>query len=485
MMHDRICILLIDDKPFGNIVGAPPALPTAYESWFDFRWLAKPEECREFRDLSWLVAENDPSRLGRDGWLPEILAIDYMLMEVPKTVQERANKSGFDATAFSPLLALRTTASKWKDAIVNKKIPRRGSANEYWGCFAGGLILATFADHPCAPVTITAWNPSSGPSASPDTVYFEWLMATQSGGLLEGTGQGSKGVTWEGIIASGVERLRKRIEELARCGIVTVDLKELANLAAGAHQSVVTFTSRYGTRRLPVSGLFIDNPTAANGWARDLFRGLVSPGNWQEFGVAEKHANELLDTYDNEEFVWKRIKLSNLLRWKEKGISIDESDLESLKQEFDADIEVVTNKQGNCKITGKIQNHVCDIRYLQLEDWVRKCTAFIVVLKLLKRFCENWKQGMPYEEISPGEVYLALCPVARNPIILPFSYRSGRNTKADMPLRNVGFTVEDVLEGGGLDAADRTLFKHLAATLGIGGEYLKRYPKAKQIVEGI
>lgn len=492
---DMIRILVIDDQPVGLRVDAPPGvenpwMPVHYSRFFDFRWLATAEECRTYRDLTWALSECNLPLLAESGWIPEIVAIDYRLQVDIRPVAERMEHDARSLDAISPLPRLWEAARSARlpphvvstGEIDDVVFGLKRDSDDSWGCVAGGLILSTISDHPCAPVATTRYLSDNLKREQPDTWFFEWLMASQTGGMLKG-----RGVTvarWQSIIEQGTHDLQERISQLAKFGLIMLSLDELSTLASGGDQPVLTFQSRYGTRRLPTAGLFINDLSGATSWARKLLEELVNPGRWADFEIAEKRADELLKTYDDEHSVWKRIKLSTLLLWKEKGAMFDESELKSLEKEFDAEIEEGTDKKGRLRIRGAIRRHVCDIRYLQLTDWVRKCTAFIVVLKLLKRFCDNWRNGMPYEEISPGEVYLALCPLARNPIILPFSDRSGRNTQADMPL-NIGFTVEDVLEGRGLDAADRILFKHLAATLGIGSEYLKRYPKAKQIVEGI
>jgi len=491
---DRIGILLIDDKPSGpRGLLIPRALPDRYASWFDFRWLATPEECREFRDLSWLIAQNDPLRLGTVGWIPEILAVDYRLMEERLSVQDRTGLADLECgRELSPLPALRKAAASWSNAIVGGKIPhRRSDLPEYWGCFAGGLILATLADYPCAPVTITAYDLASQPGQSPDTEVFEWLMATQSGGLLQGRGQGQKGVTWDDIIKLGIDRLRQRIRALAQVGIIALRLDELARLASGNPQAVITLTSRYGTRRLPVQGLFIDDPKQAVSWAEKTLQLLVTPGKWNALTEAWDHADGLLAKHDQENLVWERIELSNLLRRKEKGDALspeDDQRLEALKGVFNAVVTEVTNKKGKTLINGEIQNErlVADIRHLQIDDWTRKWTALIVMLKLLKRFAVGWRNGMPFEEITEPEIYLALCPVARNPIILPFSEGSNRSIATHMQDvdRKVGFRVKDVLSGRGLAASERTLLKHVATTLGLGRDLWEEFPRIGRIVKG-
>src|SRR4051812_33296590 len=90
---DKINILLIDDDPEGlwkrdpTTRGLPayPGISSApgdaidRSTLFDVRWIATPEEAREFRDLSRLIGEHEPAKLQRDGWVPEVVVVDYLL----------------------------------------------------------------------------------------------------------------------------------------------------------------------------------------------------------------------------------------------------------------------------------------------------------------------------------------------------------------------------------------------------------------------
>jgi len=95
------------------------------------------------------------------------------------------------------------------------------------------------------------------------------------------------------------------------------------------------------------------------------------------------------------------------------------------------------------------------------------------------------EREMRYEDIWLPSVYLALCPVARSPIILPFSEGSGRDIGADMQVdRKLGFKVQKVLAGGGLDGAERVLLGHLAHTLGLRRHLTSKYPQLERFLKG-
>ena len=199
---------------------------------------------------------------------------------------------------------------------------------------------------------------------------------------------------------------------------------------------------------------------------------------------AREQAKLLFTKYDDEQLVIDRIELSDLVLKMEKGGSGDEPErLQSLKSKFAA----VYQKE-NGRINGEIQNIdlIGDIRHIEVDDWTRKWVAVCVILLLLKRFCAAWGNGMPFEEVTEPEIYLGLCPVARNPIILPFSEGSGRSISANMQDvdRKIGFKVRDLLEGKGLDGPDQVLLKHLAHTLGLNSQVISEFPRVEMILKG-
>jgi len=249
----------------------------------------------------------------------------------------------------------------------------------------------------------------------------------------------------------------------------------------------LTIQSRYGTRRLPVPGLFIGEHHGKQQWADELLAQLVGEGKRSLLDQALVHAEQLLRKYDNEKLVRERIELSDLLlRREKKTLGTDGPDvarLSELEKQFSARVQI-----GKDRVNGEIQNVelIGDIRHIEVDDWTRKWTALSVIVLLLKRFCRAWKKGMPLEEITEPEVYLALCPVARNPIILPFSEGSRRSLATHMQDvdRKVGFRIREVLAGGGLDGAERVLLRHLAQTLGLDRHLSMEYPSVERFLRG-
>jgi hypothetical protein len=239
-----------------------------------------------------------------------------------------------------------------------------------------------------------------------------------------------------------------------------------------------------------VQGVFINEPSAVVEWAKKLLKKLVG-GKWRALSDAIGHADALLDKYDQENLVWERIELSSMLRRKENGDALSSEDtqrLQELTKRFKVVFDKDTNKKGAKQFDGELCNKdlIGDIRHLHIKDWTRKWAALIIILKLLKRFAAGWENKMPFEEVSEAEVYLALCPVARRPLILPFSEHSGRSIASHLKDvdKAIDFKVKNVLSGRGLSVSDRTLLKHVATTMGLGRELWKKFPRIGKIVRG-
>ncbi|NLH15348.1 MAG: hypothetical protein GX455_02095 [Phycisphaerae bacterium] len=482
----RIRILLLDDRDSLEPQGG---LPPQYAKCFDIRWLSSPAEARAYRDASWLCQSRKPELLGIFGWVPEIFAIDYALTQEKKSVWDWVNQDSEKHKMLSPLPGLQDALSQvgiGQETLVLKGPPVTPPAgSEFWGCYIGGLILATFADYPVAAVSITRYGQDDFFHKAKDVAFFEWLMERQTSEQLKGSGK--EGLTWSEIISDGTRKLQEKLTQLATVGMITLNLDELSTIASGKSQNLLTIQSRYGTRQIKVDGLFInDDINMRQSWADRLISNLVGDGKSSLLMQARSHAEELLKTYDNEILVQERIELSDLFLKMEKGTfdaaGADASRLGELKSQFAA----VYQQEGS-RINGEIQNMelIGDIRDLKLDNWTRKWTALSVIVLLLKRFCVGWSRGMRYEEISGPEIYLSLCPVARNPIILPFSEGSGRDVAADMQVdRKVGFSVQKVLAGDGLDGAERVLLRHLAHTLGLSSQLISEYPRVERFVKG-
>lgn len=512
--HDKIRILLVDDMPDGlpqdlgwpHPRNGPPQMDVDYDEWFDFRWVATPEEACEYRDLSWLVGQHEPETLNHRGWLPELLVVDYALTQDTRTVADRvahADSRESWVARLSPLPALRECAAR--NALIEDSrekrfsvTPRAGS--EYWGCFIGGLLMTTFSDHACAPLTVTRYNQTTLGEQCPDAKFFEELMEVQSSGLLHATGL-SASPTWRDIIPRGMRRLRQRIVALARANMIQISLDDLLSLADDGNHEILTVSSRYGRRRYPIQGLFIDNKDDPQQWARRQMeeawasvyssgkagRDQHSGGAFEELAEASKLARSVWAAYVDKDTFAKRERLSELealreetqsprgdgpvSRKKQPTLTSDQTKtLEDLKHYFAVD-------GSQC---GKFAD-VLDDRY---STKARRWAALFLVVRVLyarvhavvvsharrsRAHTSQIADVLANLPLNLKDVYLALFPLPRRPVALPW-HKGDVSSAWRSDLLKISVDVTRILNGEGIEPKERRILRMYAESVGADGE---------------
>lgn len=467
MKMDKIRVLLIDDEPlgltrarpidgrtyylpaFGQEAGKQQGIPRIDEL-FDLRWLATVQESREYRDLSSLMAVKHPQLLGADGWVPEILCFDYQMTKGDGPVEATVPDSLLDR--ISPLPDLRQLADSQGIRYQTSSGPPAGigGARDSLGCYCGGVIYSLFSDHPCAPVALTR---QGDVTSGTDAGFFEWLLELDGGDAFRNKSKPS--LSWQALLKEGVERLRSRIVELIRGNQVDIDLKVLMALADGEPSEGLLFHSRFGSRHLPIRGLFCDiaeplQQEMAAYWAQrcleTLFAGVRQPANngsrsnsasraLQEFRDAEDFCSDLWTEYLSERSV-RRYRLSELAhRFKQEVLEdSDEAEFERLCKEFGVD---------RAKLAGR-QDPPC-MRYHELRSRPRasqrmlRWTALLMAvrLELWAAACRHaWRHhhqdrgiegifDLALTPISADDIFLALFPVPKSPLVT--GYHDGKS----------------------------------------------------------
>lgn len=547
---EKIRVLLLDDNPSSlnlieEIDNMDFAFPQISDSattdfsmpelneFFELRWIASAAEAREFRDLSLLVSRTTPEALIREGWIPEIFCFDYALTGLDIPIGQRFFPDELK-NRLSPLSNLRryvTSTSLATPEFSNLPHVNVAKGDDNYGCFAGGLIFTAFSDHPCGPVALTAKGNEK--TAGTEASFFEWMLENEVHGTFKRKGRASP--QWRELIPDGITVLRNRIEELARGSIIRVSLDDLIALAASGKHEVLTIRSRYGLRRLPVRALFLDykppqREEAARSWAAGVLHKIFSGTEagfkltLEDFIQGRNLARILWTAYDSDDF-GKRTRLSELLARDEneddeKLTAEEQSELEELKRYFDVeDVEA----RSMCGA------HYVDIRNERFSDRQKRWAALIIIVKLLARAAkvrhklqgdrtpEGKQSGYDYTIYQPlqaADVYLALFPLARDPLILPF--HAGRDpgsqwgkplTRFDDPRRgpslrtnwgNIALKVYDVLNGlpwiedaqqpkdtwtYGLMPGERQVLQHFAHSIGFGDDEWEKDSQAREILK--
>jgi hypothetical protein len=480
--HDKLRVLLIDDQPSGLYnretrkdypwINDPPDGPAGFSDLFDLRWVATAMEAREYRDLSRLIAQQDPTRIP---WLPEIVVIDYMLLDKHGTAEERLRST--PKRDLCPNPSLRECAASKGLKLSQKLMPFDGvteilEGEADYGCFVGGMILSLFSDHPIVPVTTTAHSQSSVRLRM--TGFFEWLLREDTSAALYADEQ--KGMGWAQIAKEAAPRLRDRIQELARIRAISLSLEDLLTLAEGHDIVALPIESKYGVRRLPIRGLFCDKPlkdidAAAQEWAGQLLSGLLGElevkNHFPNLKDALTLAKSVWDKYLDDALVHDRLELGNLvqaLKDPTRSATVDLSRLGNLWSQFS------TKTYDEAYITGKrpiLDKNVVDVRSGSGTNLSRRWACLMILVRLLQLRCaalqfanqhhahlHSLMEELLKYELEAHDVYLSWFPVSDTPVDL-------KNTEAwwhflHRDLLDASLDINDLLHGRGWDITNES-----------------------------
>lgn len=504
--RDRIRILLLEDRP-GLLIapGRPcPSLAAAHPGfeWFDIRWLATAGEAREFRDLSRRLGQADPVALGREGWVPEVLVVDYSLKDDPEErvennrVAARLDPARADLRSVSPLPSLVEAAARKGIVVDGAGTEFDGASHcggpvtkDLSGCFVGGLIGALFSDHPCAILASTVRETEQVKDTYAD--LLEWVLKDETAGQL--CHEERKCKNWDEVFAKALPQLQERIVELARSNVITLSLGDLLSLSVDGNHAALGARSRYGWRRWPVQAMFldvpvVDRPERARAWGEKLIQGMLADVDSQ--GHECLAVSTMLDLVRGLELVtelwgaycstWcdRRFKVSLLAQGIRDG-QRPASDLSNEEQLLLADFGL--DSQRDVCVFGP----ACGAPWTTIErpgreyaDVQKRWAALLMVIKLLRarwRIEEAAREtlvregiddyGPVFEPVGLHDVFLALYPIAETPQPLPWhqpkgaptsswpglkrlhSGRNGPKARAADP-GDLWLDIQDVLDGG-------------------------------------
>lgn len=280
----KINVLLIDDHPTGwyDEDGIQDIWHPELDEYFRFHWIRTMEDCKEFLALYSALSTSQPLAVGNTGLPPDIMIFDYALTH-PN--DDYPQKKG----AASDIISKLTRLGSEQDIQIrleDKSLPKTkyNSGSDKFGCFVGGMLSQSFRDHPCGAVPVTAANQYA---FSDDVKVFKWLNEHHFGHLYELESTISQDVRM--IIGLGLKEYRNRLVSLATGFSVHIDLIRLTELCEPNidFSKPLKLSSRYGTRSIPIGGLFFDweeernREQQINAWAinsiAQIFRGNAPP----------------------------------------------------------------------------------------------------------------------------------------------------------------------------------------------------------------
>jgi hypothetical protein len=415
---DKIRILLIDDDP-GPLFDSShipddlgePERRSIIRDCFEVKWLATVGECRQYIDLIWELDGKSRFEGTFQGWIPELLFFDYAMTGNPRPIFERAKKFH----TLSPIPQLEAAATALGLELSPYSDPpstgwRQGEDDD--GCYSGGSIFQLISGHPCGALPFTRKQFQAGQKT--DSKLYEWLLSRQVYRAFDQKHGRQK--SWYSHIKLGLPSFRRQLSRLIESNKLHVSLSELFSLAETGEGEFFTFTSKYETRRISLTALFLDIPAerlaqTISGWVKELLNGIFrqidletnrggrsasrnAEALEQDYNHAVKFANAIMVSFNcrmsdfsevqNDELIFlpfARAALANLLNKSKTEKLIDEEDelLARLSDYFE--VERIESKRG---MSHRCRKHVLSITSGEQTALQRRWAALMVMVNLLK-----------------------------------------------------------------------------------------------------
>ena len=441
---------------------------------FNLKILQHPEEIREYLTMcSKVVDTKGPSYLSNaDGVVPDIVVFDYMLNEnfsttgkhcisyaaVMKPIRKMFNPTySFLAKPFDELfekyVLFPERSINYTDEdlfqqinydfknkmlpIINRDI--ESSKDDEFGLYAGITIFRFFKEHITCGLPAT-FNKKDRSSLQPTAKYFEWLNGYDLENALQRENKGNK--DWKSVLTDGAILLRKRIESQLASGRIMVCYSHLNELSEKnlPDARVFTFDSDFGSKNLPLDGLFIDcNENVRTGrinkWAGDLLKIYVTKTGFtfQEYEVARNISKMLIKQYQANDEVDKRDRLSELVvKFILEETKTVDAEMKELMNHFGVTMDKINSFVNKEDITySSLDKNFID--YRDKKTGQHQIDRLIVLFsdlrlhKIYEDFCKKAGKGdqefylinQLLDPPSYKELRCVLFPVAQNPLVLP------------------------------------------------------------------
>lgn len=409
IQYDKIRILWIDDREAGTAAHPEDVLTDELSKWFTITHHQKDEKAWSYISVADFVPHFE------DFWFddnrsvlpPDLIVMDYNLGKLTGLKESKRSREELLAKAIraSQKAMMETESSDPRDESPS------GETN-HDGLLLGLICGALLHEHPMGLVPMTLYE-----HKMPESVTtLQEIVKPFLGVNFENVGIPADDRTWSKLVRSGVARLRDRICQLYEESSLVISFSDLTTLADNPDHEVLTIRSRFGKRRLPVRGLFIDvkddrkREEAITKFANDLLKSLVPK---EEYEDAVQLAEEVWTAYDNTRLVEERARLSSLL-------APTDMFLQGVKDAWMDDTALQNvNKDTHSKIRDRLKNlKVLTTRINQYDENGNDRFGSVATegtAALFSRMSEMFRTD--HSSVAPDELAERICEIAHGSAI--------------------------------------------------------------------
>ena len=403
----------------------------------------------------------------------EIMAVDYDLSKASSTQAIQPGETAPDANELDEISELAPETRHVGAAA--------GESLDFDGLLLGIFYATLTCRHPVGFVPTTYRLSEMTASVSDFQRLSESILGIDF--AFAGTER-----TWKNILEKGVSALRIRIERLHKTHQIVISPADLENLIASPDHDALTIRSPHttcckdGVRRLPVQGLFIDvsedeRDAAISQWARGLFEHIV---DYDVYKKAKELTEEVWSAYCNTEWLQERRRLSQLLS------AYSNEDLLALIDAIKSgecpnqEIADLWSKyrfevtQGKRAFRATCNDSTCDVHsWGDFSKPARRWAVLLLIFRLFEQILTKRQElvgqyrelmGREYDErfphVAQDDVFLALFPIPKTPLILPWDQSSNINDEFAWPANlrkmkdektkaSLALSISDILDGEG------------------------------------
>lgn len=441
--YDKLRILWIDDREADDPTYQypEPELPATYQPYFTIirhpqGGLSSVRSPREFSDLFgpfWAGVD-------RRSFPAEIIAMDYVLTKwAAEKVRDRP-----DRTVEDHLFDQMDRDNRSAGFQVDVPKGTDGQIVGFEGLLIGVFYASLTCDYPAGLVPMTHYGnlmESANEVRALHAMSKPLLDIDYSNFGVSGADR-----SWRNVLSQGLKSLRCRIISLFLRRRIILSLADIVALKDNPDEAVLTIRSSYGTRRLPVAGLFADVADPSERvrqvitWSEEL---LTEAGDEDPFeaiaearSVAEAHWLRYLKDSDVIEERWRLSELC--ASRKHANACLDDSELARLEARFEVSGPAKPPERMWEGWSISRKNRIITICDDSADGLVLRWASVFVLARLIAHLIRAQSKlssksgggsGSCFSHFSSRDWLYALMPAPDTPLILP-AHHKGRNNPA-------------------------------------------------------